>query len=84
MDVLDLVAKLKLDSSEYNSGLSKAQSQASTAGSGISSAFTKAGSGITSLANSAGTLDGKMGALKSQFDASAKKVDKYGHAVPKY
>lgn len=39
MDVLDLVAKLKLDSSEYESGLSSAQSSASSMGNGVSTAM---------------------------------------------
>lgn len=75
MDVLDLVGKIKLDMSEYSSGLSKAQSLASSSGSSISSALTRAGSGITALSSNAGTLTGKMSSLQSQFEANSKKVD---------
>lgn len=46
MDALDLIAKIKMDLSEYEEGLDKAKSQASSSGSSISSAFGKVASGI--------------------------------------
>ena len=47
MDFLSLVAKLTLDSSEYESGLGKAKSFASTLGSGISAGLKAASVAVT-------------------------------------
>ena len=50
MDVFDLVARLSLDSSEYESGLSKAEKSAGTAGNKFKTAFgtaAKVGAGFS-------------------------------------
>lgn len=46
MDVFDLVAKITMDTSDYESKLSSAKSAASESGSGISSAFGTVASGV--------------------------------------
>lgn len=54
MDALDLIAKIKMDISEYEDGLDKAKSSAEKSGSGISSAFGKVASGVgTAMATAA-------------------------------
>lgn len=49
MDVMNLVAKLSLDDSQYQSKLSSVKNGASSVGSSISSSFSKAGNGFKSL-----------------------------------
>ena len=46
MDALDLIAKLKMDISDYENGLDKAENMANKKGSGIKSAFGKVASGV--------------------------------------
>lgn len=46
MDALDLIAKIKMDLSEYDEGLDKAKSKAESSGSSMSSAFGKVASGV--------------------------------------
>lgn len=83
MDVLDLIGKIKLDASQYISGLNSAQSQAVTAGNSISSALSRASGSFSTLSSSAGSLNGNMGSLKTQFEANSKKVDELQEALEK-
>ena len=80
MDALDLIAKIKMDLSEYEEGLDKAKSSAEKSGSGISSAFGKVASvggkalaGLTKVTAAAvGAAVTGVGALvKSSVDAYA-------------
>ena len=80
MDALDLVAKIKMDLSEYEEGLDKAKSSAEKSGSGIGAAFGKVASvggkalaGLTKVTAAAvGAAAVGVGALvKSSVDAYA-------------
>lgn len=69
MDLITLVARLSLDSSEYESGLNKAKSLASAVGGGIKTAFTTA---AKAGAIAIGTATAAVGAFaKSSIDAGA-------------
>lgn len=69
MDLMTLVARLSLDSSEYESGLNKAQSLAGSVGSGLKTAFGTAAK-IGAVAIGAATT--AVGAFaKSSIDAGA-------------
>lgn len=80
MDALDLIAKIKMDLSEYEEGLDKAKSSAEKSGSGIGAAFGKVASvggkalaGLTKVTAAAvGAAATGVGALvKSSVDAYA-------------
>lgn len=66
MDVFDLVAKLSLDDSEYNSGLSDAESKASSFGSGLKTAMGVGAVAVGAVTTAVGAVTGKfMGGISS-------------------
>ena len=80
MDVFDLVAKLTLDSSEYDSGLDESESKASSFGDKFKSALGTAGKvGATALGAAAAAGTAMAGALVS----GTKNLAEYGDNIDK-
>ena len=80
MDVFDLMAKLTLDSSEYDSGLDDAEGKASSFGSRLKSGFgvvTKAGVATVAAAAAVGT------AAVGAFAKAATTTAAYGDTIDK-
>lgn len=78
MDALDLIAKLKLDMSEYESGLNSASRSTKTMGSGMSSVFSKVAKvGLAALTTVSAAVVG-FGATSvktgAEFDSSMSNV----------
>lgn len=76
MDVFDLVAKLSLDDSEYESGLTNASSSASNFGSGLKVAM---GVGAVAVAGVTTAVAG----VTSAFSSGIKEVASYGDEIDK-
>lgn len=80
MDVFDLVAKLTLDSSEYDSGLNESESKASSFGDKFKSALGtagKVGAGALAAVTAAGT------AVTGAFVSGTKDLAAYGDQIDK-
>ena len=71
MDVMNLVAKLSLNDSDYKSKLSAVKSGASSVGSSISSSFSKAGNGFSSLGGKISNMGGKISAFGGKITSMA-------------
>lgn len=81
MDVFDLVARLSLDSSEYESGLSKAEKSAGTAGNKFKTAFgtaAKVGAGFSAAVVAGGAA--LYGMSKKSAD-TADHIDKMSQKI---
>lgn len=81
MNLFDLVAVLKLDSTEYEQGLDKSESKASTMGGKIKNAFgvaTKAGAALTGAVVAGGAavaaMAGKAASTTDHIDKMSQKI----------
>lgn len=88
MDVFDLVAKLSLDQSEYESGLSDAESKASSFGSGLKTAMgvgaVAVGAVTTAIAGASVAFGNGIANLASYGDNIDKMSQKMGISAEKY
>ena len=88
MDVFDLVAKLSLDDSEYNSGLSDAESKASSFGSGLKTAMGVGAVAVGAVTTAVGAVTGKfmggISALAEYTDHIDKESQKLGISAEAY
>lgn len=81
MNIFDLSARIKLDSSEYESGLSKAKSAFSVAGKAIGTAVAVAGAAVAKLGKDAiesyANYEQLVGGVETLFKNSADVVQQY-------
>ena len=76
MDVFDLVAKLSLDDSEYNDGLSNAESKASSFGSGLKTAMGVGAVAVGAVTTAVGVVSGKFASGISSLAEYTDHIDK--------
>ena len=83
MDVFDLFAKLSLDTSEYDKGLTGAETKASDFGTKFASAGKAIGAGFATVAKVGVAAVGAATAVTGAFVSGAKEAASYGDNIDK-